>query len=187
MSRTTKRNLIVIVVAVLLAVFVSTMIGTLSNGYDDITEPGVWGKERNPDNLIPVVNADSLMLNQGPSTTNKKANDIYEISVNKNGVISIETDKENDITESEHFIECASFELEPGTYTFSSEKKGDFKGDICIATKGSSSYVAMEDTFTVDSKGTYYLIIEIAPNSDIDVTFMSVLVTGKYAGDFYLD
>lgn len=186
MSRTTKRNLIVIVVAVLLAVFVSTLVGTLSNGYDDITEPGVWGKERNPDNLIPVVNADSLMLNQGPSTTNKKANGIYEISVNKNGVISIETDEENDTTASEHFIECVSFELEPGTYTFSCEKKGDFKGDIFVATKG-SSYVAMEDTFTVDSEGTYYLVIEIAPNSEIDTTIMPVLVKGKYAGDFYLD
>jgi len=184
MSRTTKRNLIVIVVAVLLAVFVSTLVGTLSNGYDDITEPGVWGKERNPDNLIPVVNANSLELKQSSSSPATMASVTYDISVNKNGVISIETDEKNEITASQHFIECVSFELEPGTYTFSCEKNGDFKGDVYVATE---DYDAMEDTFTVDSKGTYYLIIEIAPNSDIDVTFMPVLVKGKYAGDFYLD
>lgn len=185
MSRTTKRNIIIIVVAVLAAVFVSTLIGTLSHGYDDIFEPSSWGNQRNPDNLI-LVSEDDVICNTGAGTTELKLSDFFDVSVNGKGVVSIDGDgaKEDDLS----IVLWSSNKLAAGTYTFSCESKGTFKGNVNICTAGSSAYIPVsDDTFTVTAGTTYYLVVTAEAGQEIDATFKPVLVSGDKAGSFYAE
>ena len=176
MSRTTKRNLIVIVVAVLLAVFLTTLIGTLSNGYENITDPGVWGKERNPDNLI-LSTAKNIKCTDGSVAGTIDIDDYYDIKVNSLGVVSIEGENDDD---TDHYIVIwSSDELEAGTYTFDCEDDGDFKGDVLVCKESVSSYAVLSgDTITVTAGETYAVIVKVPQGQEIDATFEPVLVKG---------
>ena len=189
MSRTTKRNIIIIVVAVLAAVFVSTLIGTLSHGYDDIFEPSNWGNQRNPDNLI-MVSEDDVICNIGAGPGEVNLNEYFDVSVNGKGVVSIDGDgaKEDDLS----IVLWSSDKLAAGTYTFSCETKGTFNGNINICTFSDgpsfSQYIPVDDdTFTVTAGTTYYLVVTAEAGQEIDATFKPVLVSGDKAGSFYAE
>ena len=180
MSRTTKRNLIVIAVAVLVAVFVSTLIGTLTNGFEDIK----LGKEVNSDNLI-QVDEESIELNNAPGTLPEKLSSYYDVNVSRKGVVTIDGENEND-SEEQYIILWSSDELD-GTYTFDCDVEGTFRGEVAICTADTTYEIIENNTFTATKGTTYYAVIIVSAGQKVDASFYPVLVEGEEKGSFYLD
>lgn len=185
MRKSTKRNLIVIVVAVLLAVFFTSLIGSLTNGFQDIE----LGKEVNPDNLI-SCDEDKIVayLESGVAIAYKSD---YDVDVTSKGVVKV---KGENTTESDVNIEIwSSDELVAGTYTFSCEVDGEFEGEVVIAKASAGepvavSYVPCEDNTIVVNKGESVKVIIVIPaETEVDASFYPVLVEGEEEGSFYVD
>ena len=175
MSRTTKRNLIVIAVAVLVAVFIATLIGTITNGFEDIFNPSEWNKKDvNTKNYIKAENYSikSLSYTEG-----------IEVEVKDNGTIHVSgTNKDSKTLE----IEICKVTLPAGTYTFSSGvsstaaskyflKAGDYYADF------------NNNTFTLSQETELTVSLSILKGEELNKTFAPVIVQGKDEGSFFVD
>ena len=175
MSKTTKRNIILVVVAVLLAVFVSTIIGTLSNGYENIDDPASWGqKDINPDNLIKVADY---------SINTQSLESGIDIVVDDDGRIKVQGENK---TTSDVTVEIVKVTVPAGTYTFTSGVSSTSASKYFLKANG---YYAdfNNNTFELASETTLTISLNVKAGEELNVTFAPVLVAGDEAGTFYID
>ena len=175
MSRTTKRNLIVIIVAVLAAVFISTLIGTMTNGFEDVFNPEEWNrKDVNTDNFISKEN----YLIKTMSYPNG-----LEVTVKDNGLIRVtgeNKDSENAV------IEICKVTLPAGTYTFTSGDSGTSASKYYL--KAGDYYADFNNnTFTLAEETELTVSISVLKGEEVSATFSPVIVEGEKEGSFFID
>ena len=175
MSKTTKRNIIVIIVAVLVAVFISTIIGSVSNGYKDILNPSEWNKkEVNNANFIAAENyfIKTQSYEQG-----------IEVEVKDNGLIKVNGENKDDETVQ---IDICTVTLPAGTYTFTSGVSGTSASKYYL--KAGNYYADFNNnTFTLEEDTELTVSLFVLKGEEVNATFAPVIVPGEVEGSFFID
>ena len=172
MSKTTK-NILVIIFCIFASVLISSLVGSLTNGFVD------WDFHIvNEKNLISIDNYDSALTAEI---------DGIDIEVDEDGVITV--DGENKGT-GDLKIKVADLTLKKGEYTFSSSAKGADDKTYFMSIENGNTVVKADDgedsTFDVKEEATYTVYITICAGEEIDTTFKPVLVDGDKVGSFYV-
>lgn len=170
------KHVFIIIGCILVAVFLSTMIGFATNGHD-----------RNEDNWgITQVNKDNFFKSADYTIMTKNTGDGYNVTVSDKGEIKV-TGKNESGTLAK--LEVQRLTLPAGTYTFTSGASGTSKsGYHMYLTDGTNTIYADFDqnTFTVSAEASYTAYISIADECEISSTFKPVLVKGEEEGSFYV-
>ena len=174
MSRTTKRNLIVIVVAVLLSVFVATLIGTMTNGFEDTFNPEEWNKKD--------VNTDNLISKDSYLIRTQSYEQGLEVEVKDNGLIKVTGENKDAETMQ---IDICKVTLPAGTYTFSSGVNGTSASKYYL--KAGDYYADFNNnTFTLTQETELTVSIFVLKGEEVNCTFAPVIVPGEEEGSFFV-
>ncbi len=171
--RTLKKIGVILACIALLAVLVA-LIGVATDGFTSFRNASI--REPNPDNLISLENYTLVEIEDDKETG-------YTVAIDDDGVISI-----NGENEAETAVKLAvqNVVLEAGKeYTLSSGAKTSNKTYFVTVENADGSVVLEEETFEVETAGTYTVYITIEGETEIDDTFELVLVEGDKAGSFY--
>ena len=171
--RTLKKIGVILACIALLAVLVA-LIGVATDGFTSFKNVSI--REPNPDNLISLENYTLVEIEDDKETG-------YTVAIDDDGVISI-----NGENEAETAVKLAvqNVVLEAGKeYTLSSGAKTSNKTYFVTVENADGSVVFEEETFEVETAGTYTVYITIEGETEIDDTFELVLVEGDKAVSFY--
>lgn len=174
MSRRAKR-IITIVGCVLATVFLVSLIGNLTNGFEDLFNPSEWGaKELNPDNYI---KADIYTIKDTSDPSG------IDIKVNDNGLI---TAKGENKLESDFTVDICKVTLPAGTYTFTSGVSGTSASKYYLKA-GEYTADFNNNTFVLSQETELTVSLVVRAGENINATFSPVIVSGEDEGSFYID
>lgn len=172
MSKTAKR-VILILCCILATVFLVSIIGSVTNGFDDLFNPSEWNaKEINQDNLI-KKSLYTISTESHPEG--------IDVTVNDDGLIRVKGENK---TDEDFSLDICTVSLPAGKYTFTSGVAG------CSASK----YYLIAGTYYADfNNNTFELTTEteltvsmiVKPGEKISTTFSPVIVPGEESGSFY--
>ena len=175
MSKTTKRNIIVIIVAVLVAVFISTLIGSLSNGYEDLFEPSKWNKGD--------INTENFISKEHYLIKTTSFEEGIEVVVDSDGLIKVNGENKSDST---FTADICTITLPAGTYTFTSGVAGTSASKYYL--KAGDYYADFNNnTFELEEETELTVVLNVLKGETINTIFAPVIVEGEEEGSFYLD
>ena len=171
--RTIKKIGIILACVALLAALVA-LIGVATGGFTSFKNASI--REPNPDNLITLDNYKVVEIEDDKETG-------YTIAINDDGVITIKGENE---AEDAVKIAVQDVVLEADKeYTLSSGAKTSNKTYFVTVENADGSVEFEEETFEVETAGTYTVYITIKGETEINETFELVLIEGDKAGSFY--
>lgn len=171
--RTIKKIGVILACVALLAALVA-LLGVATEGFTSFKNASI--REPNPDNLITLDNYKVVEIEDDKETG-------YTIAINDDGVITIKGENE---AEEAVKIAVQDVVLEADKeYTLSSGAKTSNKTYFVTVENADGSVEFEEETFEVETAGTYTVYITIKGETEINETFELVLIEGDKAGSFY--
>ena len=171
------KKAIIIIVCVVVGVFLTSMIGFMTSGFDKDTDN--WG--------VTQLNEDNYFKVEDYVIKDQNSGDGYQIDVSDKGEIKVTGTNESEAAVT---VEIQTITLPAGTYTFTSGVNGTSKNGYYLYldnADGSIIYADFGDnTFTLSAEDTFKVYLSIAKDAEVNKTFKPVLIKGETAGDFYV-
>jgi len=169
----------IIALVITVSVLVTSWIGSLSKGFENM-DPKDWEfVELNENNLI---DADALIeeFNDGSG---------YSLVKNDNGTITVKGSNED---EAEATVELGKITLKPGEYTFTTGKNGKYGNatklfyNLSLVNGDTTHYADFGGTLTVEAETEYTIVLTLGAEKSFNgITLYPVIVEGDEAEGYF--